>query len=49
VFAIAKLPIGALERLSKRTSTSPLMPPAAPLAARPWNCVAGVEPKLTPW
>lgn len=46
---MAKLPIGALDRLSSRTSTRPLTPPAAPLATRAMNCLAAVEPKSTPW
>src|SRR6266508_5260729 len=45
---MAKLPTGALERLSIRTSTRPLTPAAAPLATRPENWVAGVEPNVTP-
>src|SRR5690242_19715255 len=48
VLAIAKLPIGALPRLSRRTSTSPLSPPAAPDAARATNWRPGFDPKSTP-
>src|SRR6266540_1254571 len=48
VLASEKLPIGVLVRLSRRTSTSPLTPPAAPLATLALNCVAAVEPKVTP-
>src|SRR6201991_4797432 len=46
VLARAKLPIGALERLSRRTSTRPLTPPPAPEATRATKSRAGVEPKL---
>src|SRR4051812_5810925 len=48
VLAMAKLPIGALEGLASRTSTSPLTPPAAPEATRATNCVAAVLPKSIP-
>ncbi len=47
MLAIAKLPIGALERLSSRTSTRPLTPLAAPEAARAENWWAGLLPKST--
>src|SRR5438046_3038851 len=48
VLATPKLPIGALPRESSRTSTRPLIPPAAPEATRAMNWVAAVDPKSTP-
>src|SRR3954465_8185567 len=47
VLPTAKLPIGALDRLSSRTSTSPLTPPPAPDATRAWKFVAALPPKST--
>src|SRR5436190_23974004 len=38
---------GAFDRLSRRTSTRPLMPPPAPEATRPQNVCAAEEPKST--
>jgi hypothetical protein len=48
VLAMAKSPTGGLVRLSRRTCTRPLTPPAAPEATRAENCLAGVEPKSMP-
>src|SRR5215813_13831438 len=46
VLAMAKLPIGALDLESSRTSTSPLTPPAAPDATRAEKVCAAVVLKL---
>src|SRR6478735_9026765 len=48
VLPTAKLPTGVLVRLSRRTSTRPLTPAAAPLATRALNWVAALEPNSTP-
>ena len=47
VLAMAKLPIDGPVRLSSRTLTSPLTPPAAPDATRALNVLRSVLPKLT--
>src|SRR3954471_11751484 len=44
----AKLPMGAFDLLSRRTSTSPLTPPAAPDATLATNCLAADEENSTP-
>src|SRR3989442_5261445 len=49
VLPTAKLPIGAFDRLSSRTSTSPLTPDAAPDATRAWTFVAAGLRRATFW